>query len=764
MNRPFTYAEGLAARIDIGEMKAQFDELQNQLQKGARTARVRLSRAGVPFHDAGNPDRVRDVLAREFGFANWSDFEELARIENLTTSEAERKFVISDLAGNEDRCEKILEAHPDLKESLIVACCSGKSIGFRLIEKLKDVDKPVGPFDWPLVLYLCASSFRNTRSDEVYDKVEMVVELLDRGCDANVGFYEHSTIRGYCTALGASIGFACIPAMAQELLAAGADPADGPTLYEGSAMWYAVNEGDYASLRLLIDAEPPFWHICHALPHSIARDEYDMCLLLLRAGADPNWTMGAYGFGGNCLHDAVVLDCPDEVVELLLEYDADLGFKDRAGRTPMALAVALQRTSLARLFLERGSSRREVSEIELWVSACMAEDERRARSLIRKSKGDKRLRFEDHNWLHLAAQSKSRKTIELLLAGGLDVNSLSYSGSPPIQYALVNRNLEAVEAFVGAGADLDAINFRGAAALDLWIANLIPEDEERFLVEGRAGDGALLDALLPSAVDVAQKPPELLTLDDAELFEDAADAVVSGDLTTLSKILDEKPYFVNARSRRPHQCTLLNYIGVNGFEGERQRLAPNVIDVVNLLLDRGSDARAFCYTYRGGPGNNTMGLLASSDHGDENGLVIGIFQPLIRGGVDAGPEWRILVDLYDHQQKGTLVEFAQTLDPDEEQVRAAMREASAAQAMDIVTALLDLGVDVDCADARDVTLLHVAAIKNDLRMVELLLNAGADPRLRDLMYQGNAAGWAYQGEHEELGKRLELLIQQYGDK
>src|SRR6266851_9114937 len=55
----------------------------------------------------------------------------------------------------------------------------------------------------------------------------------------------------------------------------------------------------------------------------------------------------------------------------------------------------------------------------------------------------------------------------------------------------------------------------------------------------------------------------------ASLFEKAADAIISGDIQTLRRLLREQPHLVRARSAREHGATLLHYVSANGVEGYR---------------------------------------------------------------------------------------------------------------------------------------------------------------------------------------------------
>src|SRR6185369_13396645 len=53
-------------------------------------------------------------------------------------------------------------------------------------------------------------------------------------------------------------------------------------------------------------------------------------------------------------------------------------------------------------------------------------------------------------------------------------------------------------------------------------------------------------------------------------FETAADAIVTGDVTTLERLLAENRELIRARSMRRHHSTLLHYVAANGIEYFRQ--------------------------------------------------------------------------------------------------------------------------------------------------------------------------------------------------
>ena len=70
-------------------------------------------------------------------------------------------------------------------------------------------------------------------------------------------------------------------------------------------------------------------------------------------------------------------------------------------------------------------------------------------------------------------------------------------------------------------------------------------------------------------------------------FEAAADAIVSGDMGTLERLLREDPALIAAHSQRTHNSPLLHYVAANGIENFRQKTPKNIVEVARLLLDAG---------------------------------------------------------------------------------------------------------------------------------------------------------------------------------
>ena len=95
-------------------------------------------------------------------------------------------------------------------------------------------------------------------------------------------------------------------------------------------------------------------------------------------------------------------------------------------------------------------------------------------------------------------------------------------------------------------------------------------------------------------------------------FEQAVDAIVTGELNALRALLLASPSLVQQRSFRAHASMLLHYVSANGVEDYRQVTPPNIVDVARLLLDSEASVDAESNAYGGG--STTLGLTATSAH------------------------------------------------------------------------------------------------------------------------------------------------------
>lgn len=113
-------------------------------------------------------------------------------------------------------------------------------------------------------------------------------------------------------------------------------------------------------------------------------------------------------------------------------------------------------------------------------------------------------------------------------------------------------------------------------------------------------------------------------------FEAAADAITSGDIPKLKRLLRDDPELVHTRSQRRHRAPLLHYIAANGVEDFRQKTPNNIVEITKLLLDAGAEVNAESDAYGGGC--TALGLVATSVHPERAGVQEALMEILLDHG------------------------------------------------------------------------------------------------------------------------------------
>jgi len=251
-------------------------------------------------------------------------------------------------------------------------------------------------------------------------------------------------------------------------------------------------------------------------------------------------------------------------------------------------------------------------------------------------------------------------------------------------------------------------------------------------------------------------------------FESAVDAVISGDVEMLKRLLRENPDLIRARSTRAHQSTLLHYVSANGVEDFRQKTPKKAVEVTKILLEAGAEVDA-----ESNPGRSTtLGLIATSVHPARAGVQIVLLALLLEAGASPnGPAggWNPLVAAL-HNGRGDAAKFLAergarldleaaagvglldavksffnadgSLKPSA--TRAQMEDgfmwACEYGREDVVKFLLEKGIDV--ATKRGCTGLHWASYGGHSDLVKLLLERKAPIDVQDETFGGTPLGWA----------------------
>lgn len=255
-------------------------------------------------------------------------------------------------------------------------------------------------------------------------------------------------------------------------------------------------------------------------------------------------------------------------------------------------------------------------------------------------------------------------------------------------------------------------------------------------------------------------------------FEDAVDAIISGDLATLDKLLNEHPTLAKARSTREHGATLLHYVSANGVESYRQRTPQNIVQVATLLLQAGADVNAESIAYGGR--STTLGLTATSYHPQAAGVQLELLALLLEHGATIDPsDGGSAVNNCLHNGRGQAAEFlagrgarldlegasgvgrldvvrtffdgAGRLNPGatQSQMNSGFAWACEFGRTEVVAFLLQNGMDADAKlTHRGETGLHWAAYGAHVEIVKLLLEHVTRVDVKDTSHRSTPLEWA----------------------
>lgn len=287
-------------------------------------------------------------------------------------------------------------------------------------------------------------------------------------------------------------------------------------------------------------------------------------------------------------------------------------------------------------------------------------------------------------------------------------------------------------------------------------------------------------------------------------FQLAVQAIDTGDVDTLVRLLAQSPELVRQRTSPPRCATLLHYTSFNGIEELSHAAPPATPDIARLLLQRGADADALAFD---GSNGTSLCWALSSWFTFVGGVQNALVDAYLDGGAaiegvlgDGAPLGHAIGFGYtpavEHlARRGAFVDhvFAAAALGDLERLSAWFREgafcpsaleftrgereetgrfswppprAPEPTALALVTAathgrvavvrwLLESGVDPDASVSLDQTALHFAAYQGHAAVVKALLGAGARTDIRERQFQRTPAEWAEETDEHVLSALLE---------
>ncbi len=410
-------------------------------------------------------------------------------------------------------------------------------------------------------------------------------------------------------------------------------------------------------------------------------------------------------------------------VKQMLDTDPKAVDVQEDGWYPLAWAARMARIEFVQLLLDRGAvvdGTNPQSNTPLWF-ACQSGRDAADRLAVAK----------------------------LLIDHGADVNKRCEEGSMPIHYAAWRGPKAMVTLLLDHGARHWIADDNGKTPADYCRENGVAADKD-----------AILEVLTAFRTDDIP-------------FRDAIAAIDAGDVPKLKHLLAEHPRLVTDRLKSDSSLTrgyfanpaLLWFVAENPIRN--RRLPPNIVEVAEAIIDAGAKLDDIKYT---------CGLVASGLVSREMKLQTPLIEMLVRRGASPDDALDSAIGEREHEAaqaalrlgaRHTLVSSAALgeLDilrrllkenpPEKDKLRALMFAAQYGQ-VGAVDTLLDTGLNINARLPRvfEPTALHEAANFGHRRLVDRMLQRGADPTIRDTQFNGTPAGWAWHGGHKELSQYL----------
>lgn len=394
--------KSLPSRPDIDHLKRQAKDLLADFRRAAPEAVARFRNA-LPLAAGRDPAatsrlklRLHDAqscIAREYGFESWADLR--AYVDAVRAYDRDPAALAAafcelvypgDMAGGTNRARpkaaaRLLADHPGLpRRDAWIACAAGD---VEMVQRQIEMDpswvnRIGGPLDLPPLVATTHSSL--LRIDGYRERLHAVVDLLLKaGADPNrtvskrwEASADASPQEWQVSALHGAAGVNYDPDLTRRLLAAGADPNDGESLY------HSLDKP--VCTPVLLEAGAVVTGT-NALYRCLDFDDLDTFRLLLSHAAGAEELKG-----GRLLLWAIRRRRSPAHIEALLEAGADPMVRTRDGVSAYTQALRYGLPEVAAV-LERAGAAADLDDEDLFVAACASNDAEAAR-LIKARRAD----------------------------------------------------------------------------------------------------------------------------------------------------------------------------------------------------------------------------------------------------------------------------------------------------------------------------------------------------------------------------------------
>lgn len=540
----------LPSRPDLEQLKTQAKELLGALKRGDPAAARRFgislpAVAGLKLEAiAGLGLRLRDAqscLAREYGFVSWGDLKSYVDAirersgDPAALAMAFCRFAYSgDITGGMNRARpnaaaRLLVSHPELQEhDPWLACATGNVALVR--EELERtptwLNQSGGPLD--LTPLIAATHSGLLRVDNCKAGLHAVVDLLlEAGADPNLrlgrrwaGSAAAAHAEWRVSALHGAAGVNFDPGLTRRLLAAGADPNDGESLYHSL--------DNPVCTPILLEAGAIVTGT-NALYRCLDFDDFETFRLLL------SYATGAEEFkGGGLLLWAIRRRRSPAHVEALLAAGSD-----PAARTPDGVSAYVQALRYGLLgiaaVLSKAGGTEDLAVEDQFIAACAIGDLEAARNIQERrpdlpaALGENRLRMLPE----LAASGCSEAVRTMVqLDWPIAVRGGDWSASA-LNHSVFRGDGALTSFLLEHGASWTEEHGFGANAIGTlsWASLNQPEAEGDYL----ACAEALVDHGMPMASRNPDDPERVIVTGKSMQFSDEVIAFLLGDETGVSR-------------------------------------------------------------------------------------------------------------------------------------------------------------------------------------------------------------------------------------
>ena len=444
----------LPERPDLGQLKKQAKDLLNDIRAGTADALARVpenDRATFALADA------QRVLAREYGFPSWAKLK--LHVETREIGLATARLVAAAANGNAPAMQTILKERPELaRQTVSATAVLGDVEGLRqwVARNPEYAKAKGGACETEALGYVCLGRLGG---DEAA-RVACADLLLAHGANPNATWKEGNGDDFVLPILYAATGRNNYAALARRLLAAGANPNDGESIYHAAEHHHVeclealLAAGGDLSKRDNKWTNTPLYFLLGWSPGAgQAAKARQGILWLLDHGADPNVT--AYQVEEVPLFVAIRQGWDLDLIRSFLDHGAHAGARRVDGRSLYAAAVRTGRDDVAALLVEHGGET-EASAEDRFLGAIAKGEPAVARPLLAANHGWRETCADDI--ARLITDSVKRgdaRPLEATAALGLEINRTNKDGDTALHFAAMHGQVPVVKRFIELGADIN---------------------------------------------------------------------------------------------------------------------------------------------------------------------------------------------------------------------------------------------------------------------------------------------------------------------